>query len=578
MTKAKAVSAVPTLSLFNADVLDVLALLPDNHFDAVLSDPPYGLSAHTQADINNALTAWVSGKPYTHKAKGFMGNTWDSFVPGPEVWKEVLRVLKPGGFALIFAGSRTQDLMGMSLRLAGFELKESVLWVNGEGFPKGQNIQKQTTKGALQWLSKNNVRHAVQASKSIHLRSDTDTGAFALTPVVIRPEGERALLIETGKGGDSSAVMVMSQSELMAAPIGLSTMLSWSSISDDNYHLVSTFITETASKPITDSKICNWLASANTPKSTLSRETLPSGLRLPALPAGQRLSAGHWSKSAIPLVSVVGRATENTLKQWAGYNVCLKPAYEPALLVRKPSPDTFANIAKNQGCGALNIDACRVGVGAKKWETPRGGIWATDADAKAALVDNPLGRFPANLVLDGSPEIEGLFPESKAGTGSFKAEDYAEGGTPVPFTRGDFVGRGDSGSAARFFKVCEPSALDKAPPLFYCAKPGTKERNAGLGDSAPKANVHPTVKPVKLAQYLAALLLPPSRVEGEEPRRILVPFSGSGSECVGAGLAGWDEITGIEISAEYAAISAARFKHWTKGECDQLSFEVLDAA
>lgn len=80
--------------------------------------------------------------------KGFMGKTWDSFVPPPAVWAECLRVLKPGGHMAVFAGARTQDLMGLSIRLAGFEIRDTLGWVYGSGFPKSQNISLQIEKQA----------------------------------------------------------------------------------------------------------------------------------------------------------------------------------------------------------------------------------------------------------------------------------------------------------------------------------------------------------------------------------------------------------------------------------------------
>jgi hypothetical protein len=146
-------------------------------------------------------------------------------------------------------------------------------------------------------------------------------------------------------------------------------------------------------------------------------------------------------------------------------------------------------------------------------------------------------------------------------------------------------GGGDSGTAARFFhqshfayEVLEQ--LAQADPVFYTAKASKKERNAGL-DSLPARtrnrvnsggleneprwaptqakNIHPTVKPISLTKYLATLLLPPAAYA---PRRILCPFSGSGSEMIGALLAGWDEVIGIEQSPEYWQISQARLAWW----------------
>lgn len=111
---------------------------------------------------------------------------------------------------------------------------------------------------------------------------------------------------------------------------------------------------------------------------------------------------------------------------------------------------------------------------------------------------------------------------------------------------------------SRFFYTVS-SALDESDPVYYCAKVSNKERNAGLDDKNP----HPTLKPLDLCKYLATLLLPP---DAYAPRRILIPFSGSGSEMIGAGLAGWEQIVGVEFDTEsgYVDIAKARLEHWLK--------------
>jgi len=99
-------------TVIHGDCLEVLREMPDNSIDSVVTDPPYGLSK--EPDIEEVLTKWLAGEDYVHRGGGFMGKSWDSFVPGPSIWREVYRVLKPGGHALVFAGTRTQDLMTIS--------------------------------------------------------------------------------------------------------------------------------------------------------------------------------------------------------------------------------------------------------------------------------------------------------------------------------------------------------------------------------------------------------------------------------------------------------------------------------
>ncbi|MDA0814886.1 MAG: DNA methyltransferase, partial [Verrucomicrobia bacterium] len=114
--------------------------MPDNSVDSIVTDPPYGLGK--EPDALAMLTDWIETGHHDVKGKGFMGKEWDAFVPQPRVWHECLRVLKPGGHLLAFAGTRTQDLMTLGLRLAGFEIRDMVAWVYGSGFPKSLDVSK----------------------------------------------------------------------------------------------------------------------------------------------------------------------------------------------------------------------------------------------------------------------------------------------------------------------------------------------------------------------------------------------------------------------------------------------------
>ena len=135
-----------TWSILSGDCLERLADLDDDSIDAVVTDPPYGLSA--EPDAAEVLRHWLDGDDYQHRGGGFMGKSWDSFVPGPTVWKECLRVLKPGGHLVAFFGTRTVDLGGMAIRLAGFEIRDCLAWHYGSGFPKSLDVSKAMDKAA----------------------------------------------------------------------------------------------------------------------------------------------------------------------------------------------------------------------------------------------------------------------------------------------------------------------------------------------------------------------------------------------------------------------------------------------
>ena len=107
-----------------------------------MTDPPYGLQEMPSAGVAATLQHWLTGDTaYTPTGAGFMGNSWDRFVPPPATWAECLRVLKPGGHLLAFGGARTYDLLTISMRLAGFEIKDSIDWLYAQGMPMGGNLK-----------------------------------------------------------------------------------------------------------------------------------------------------------------------------------------------------------------------------------------------------------------------------------------------------------------------------------------------------------------------------------------------------------------------------------------------------
>lgn len=130
----------PFVLLHEPDRMEQLRRLKDNSVDAIITDGPYGLGEEPNALA--MLIDWMSTGYHEVKSKrGFMGKEWDHFVPQPVQWHECLRVLKPGGHLLAFASTRTQDLMALGLRIAGFEIRDMISWLYGSGFPKSHNLK-----------------------------------------------------------------------------------------------------------------------------------------------------------------------------------------------------------------------------------------------------------------------------------------------------------------------------------------------------------------------------------------------------------------------------------------------------
>lgn len=135
-----------TWRVIEGDCIALMAEMPEASVDAIVTDPPYGLSS--EPDAAEVLTHWLAGDDYQHRHAGFMGRSWDSFVPGPATWREAYRVLKPGGHLVAFFGSRTVDLGSMAIRLAGFEIRDQLQWLYGSGFPKSHDVSKAIDKAA----------------------------------------------------------------------------------------------------------------------------------------------------------------------------------------------------------------------------------------------------------------------------------------------------------------------------------------------------------------------------------------------------------------------------------------------
>lgn len=139
----------PKAKVIHGDCLEVMRKLPDNSISAVITDPPYGLSNTDPKHVVETIVKWASGdREYAPNGVGFMGKEWDAFVPPPAVWDEAFRVLKPGGHLLCFAGTRTVDLMTLSIRLAGFDIRDSLAWLYGSGWPKSMDVSKAIDKAS----------------------------------------------------------------------------------------------------------------------------------------------------------------------------------------------------------------------------------------------------------------------------------------------------------------------------------------------------------------------------------------------------------------------------------------------
>jgi DNA modification methylase len=259
--------------------------------------------------------------------------------------------------------------------------------------------------------------------------------------------------------------------------------------------------------------------------------------------------------------------------EWEGWGTALKPANEPICLARKPlSEKSVAENVLKHGTGGINIDGCRVGTNEKTQRANKGVEWGFRKDSyyenrEEELFGSTLGRFPANVIHDGSDEVLEGFPDNKGAFAPVKSGQKGFGGEIY----GKYAQAGDDG------KTFYNDGLGSASRFFYCAKASKDDRNDGLKGFEikrpdnrtdvgmgsfvekglqPQANFHPTVKPTELMRYLCRLITPPNGI-------VLDPFMGSGSTGKGAILEGFDFI-GMELDPEYFEIAKARIAHAQK--------------
>jgi DNA modification methylase len=403
--------------IIHGDCIEALRELRANSIDACVTDPPYHLTsivkrfgspnaapALSAAQRRFAKTGGADRMPgsdqYGRLSRGFMGQRWDGgdIAFRPETWREVWRVLKPGAYLLAFGGTRTFHRMACAIEDAGFEVRDTVMWLYGSGFPKSLDVSKALDRAA-----------GVNGSLG-----DYRSPAHAI-----------------------------------------------------------------ARKP--------------------GNDRMHEGFRRP-----WREDAAAEQRSLRQYIAGTADAV-----RWQGFGTALKPACEPIIIARKPLSESSvaANVLK-WGTGALNIDACRIGSDTRSRSRSLG-IKIPDngsmsgGNYRRETCGQVTGRWPANVIHDGSDEVMRLFPAKAGACAPASGPTLRQGNTSV--ARGKFNGligdpafHDDSGSAARF---------------FYCAKASRAER-AG--------SKHPTVKPQKLMRHLVRLIVPPGG-------SVLDCFAGSGS-------------------------------------------------
>ena len=415
-------------TLYNDNMMNLSEDIAPCSIDSIVTDPPYEL--------------------------GFMGKSWDrsGIAFQADTWKKCYEVLKPGGYMLVFGSSRTFHRIACAIEDAGFEIRDTIMWLYSQGFPKSTNI-------------------GLALDKKLGVESDvvgvsTNGSGASYVKLVNHEKGD------TGVGYLDGSGKVFDLKE-----------------------------------PVSD----------------------------------------------------IG-------KQFKGWGTQLKPAYEPILIARKPCEGGCVDNVYKYGVGGINIDECRIPFE----DTPNPATnplyrkengykinYGVDSDPSSyALKHEPgemqidsRGRFPSNVILsyddETYDEVCGGMPDSEGCKlhRIYSSVDSYDGWGTITKKSGELVGYDDNGGSASRY--------------FYCAKASRRDRNEGLPEHLK--NIHPTVKPISLMQYLIRLVTPKGGT-------ILDPFNGSGSTGKAVMYENRDDLKdykyiGIELTEDYCAISKARIEY-----------------
>lgn len=460
------------VTVHHGDAIEVMRGIPDTSIHAVVTDPPYALS--------------------------FMAKAWDvfechAFQAWCEQWaRECLRVLKPGGHLLAFGSTRTAHRLTCGIEDAGFEIRDTITWIYGSGFPKSLDVSKAIDKArddradilrVTTYLAEHAEKRGITRADVDKHMGTSDMGAWWLSRLPHRcqvPRWEQWLKLRELIGfGDEMNAEVWRLNGRKGTPGE-----AWE-----------------------------------------QREKIGEGFRIDrkdsAVPYGGGTAEGFY---------VITAPATDAARQWQGWGTALKPSAEPVIVARKPLSGTVAATVCEHGTGAINVDACRVAATDKakfpagvvsKTEQVFGGGAGRYADRARGEDSNPSGRWPTNTVFvhgeqcgercqDGCPVAE-----LDAQSGITISSDRPRKNTAAAHNKtssmgkssGDWMtgGHADTGGASRFF-----------PVFRYEAKAPTAERPKIHGKA------HPTVKPLGLMRWLVRLVTPPGGI-------VLDPFAGTGT-------------------------------------------------
>ena len=541
---------MPDFKLLEGDCIKVMQGLPENSVDSIVTDPPYGLEfmgkewdapwkskdVRQPDDENFTKTDNAYGRSKVRYAMGSSYGGGNEAMVGFQEWyyavaKEMFRVLKPGGHVLSFGGSRTYHRMACAIEDAGFEVRDQIMWVYGSGFPKSHNISKAMDKnaGVEPQVIGRNPNSRENSTDSLY-----DAGTIGKTAMVTAPSSADA---KRWEGWGTALKPAHEPIVLARKPFNgtvAENVLKWG----------------TGGLNIDGCRVANnGEQFGELPNRGGRRVFNTDGQTFQE--SGYDYKEGDLNAEAVAKLKALGRFPANLMHDNSQEVLDLFPSNAGAAAPVKSGHSGESN-------GIYNDYAQRGDDGA---------TFYADKGSAARFFFSPkeVGRFPANLMHDGSQEVQDLFPYSKStggvNGGKLGERTYGKFGNETPGANAG--GLGDEGSAARFFYCPKATKKDRdegCDELETKEKPAHMRTGNGTGEASMESgwpatqrkNTHPTVKPTELMRYLCRLITPPGGT-------VLDPFNGSGSTGKAALKEGFNYI-GIEKEAEYLRIAEARIR------------------
>ena len=546
-------SSNESYKLYQGNMLDMLEVINPNSIDSIITDPPYELN--------------------------FMSKGWDNAGVSFQVdtWKKCYEVLKPGGYLLAFGGSRTFHRIACAIEDAGFEIRDTIMWIYGMGFPKSQNIGKQLEKRLEDEKTKQKTEHDLRLMWERDLQKTK------------RDEKKQDEVLQSQLQEQSLQVSGKTTSDVWREQ---SSMERWNNIQKTERELQRCKVCEMSKRVFIDGEerwICNGTQISD-------GKTLRKMLKQSGSCSSYRPQSKQQQDRKLNAIQEQCRTQESreVIEYWNKFGTALKPSFEPIIVARKPFKGSLVDNVIEYGVGGINIDECRVAFNGDKWKNQKSGNTAkafnlneqqreagTGILAGYECQANENGRFPANTILTYDEtdfdEVCGGFPYTKSTGGKGEASRNKTFSNVYGEYNHDFVstslgGFGDSGSASRYFYCAKASKKDRdegcdtlKDGLLRRMRPDKDDSNpTGLnkeGRFAPvvRKNTHPTVKPTSLMQYLVRLVSPKGAT-------ILDPFMGSGSTGKAVAYESLERnanysFIGIEKEKEYCNIAEARINY-----------------